>query len=66
MIPRWLIALFFSFCSYLTILFAIIVIDVFSNKDFNFSRISAVSMVYMAGLTIYFGFLVIFFKIKIT
>jgi len=66
MIPRWLIALLLSFCSYLTILLAIIAIDTFSNKDFNFSRISAISMVYLAGLTIYFGFFIILFKIKLT
>jgi hypothetical protein len=47
-------ALFISYISYMVILFAIIVLDTFSNKDFDFRRAAMISGVFVTALTCYF------------
>ena len=58
-------SLFFSFVSYLFVLFVIIVIDTFWNKDFVFARAAAVSAVYMGALVVLFAVMVRVFRKKL-
>ena len=58
-------SLAFSFMSYLFVLFVIIVIDTFSNKDFVFARAAAISVVYMGVLVILFAIMVWVFGVKL-
>lgn len=57
-------SLFFSFMSYIFVLFVIIVIDTFSYKDFVFARAAAISVVYLGVLVVLFTFMVVVFKVK--
>jgi hypothetical protein len=58
-------SLFFSFISYMFVLFVIIVLDTFSNKDFVFARAAAISAVYLGALVILFAIMVLVFKMKL-
>ncbi len=58
-------SLFFSFMSYLFVLFVIIVIDTFMNKDFDFPRAAAISAVYMGALVVLFAIMVRVFRMKL-
>ncbi|RZN43514.1 MAG: hypothetical protein EFT35_01115 [Methanophagales archaeon ANME-1-THS] len=55
-------SLFFSFMSYLFVLFVIIVLDTFSRKDFDFGRAAALSAVYIAALVVLFAVMVLVFR----
>ncbi len=55
-------ALSISYASYLVVLFFIIVMDTFINKDFNFIRVLIISAVYITLLTSYFTILFFVFK----
>ncbi len=57
-------SLFFSFISYMFVLFVIIVIDTFNSKDFVFERAAAISAVYLGALVVLFIFMVVVFKVK--
>ena len=57
-------SLFFSFISYMFVLFVIIVIDTFNSKDFVFERAAAISAVYLSALVLLFTVLVVVFKVK--
>ncbi len=57
--------LFFSFISYLFVLFAIIVIDTFSRKDFVFARAAAISAVYLSALAVIFAIMAVVFRVKL-
>ena len=56
---------FFSFMSYLFVLFVIIVIDTFYNKDFVFMRAAAISAVYLGVLVVLFAIMVVVFRVKL-
>ena len=58
-------ALFISYVSYMAILFAIIVVDTFSNKDFNFRRAAMISGVFVTALTCYFIVMFAVFRLRI-
>ena len=58
-------SLFFSFMAYLCVLFLIIVLDTFSNRDFSFSRSVAISAVYIGALVILFAIMMRVFRIKL-
>ncbi len=58
-------SLAFSFMSYLFVLFVIIVIDTFWNKDFVFARAAAISAVYMGALVLLFAIMVWVFRVKL-
>jgi hypothetical protein len=58
-------SLFFSFMSYLFVLFVIIVLDTFMNKDFDFTRAAAISAVYMGALVVLFAIMVRVFRMKL-
>jgi hypothetical protein len=51
-------SLFFSFMSYLFVLFVIIVIDTFIRRDFDFARAAAISAMYIAALLLLFAVIV--------
>ena len=57
-------SLFFSFVSYIFVLFLILVIDTFSYKDFVFARAAAISTVYLGALVVMFIFMVVVFRVK--
>lgn len=57
--------LFFSFISYLFVLFVIIAIDTFSNKDFVFARAAAISVVYLGALLLLFALMAVLFRVKL-
>jgi len=57
-------SLFFSFISYMFVLFVIIVIDTFNSKDFVFERAAAISAVFGGALVVLFTVLVVVFKVK--
>ena len=59
-------SLFFSFMSYLFVLFVIIVIDTFYNKDFVFMRAAAISAVYLGALVVLFAIMVLVFRVKLS
>jgi hypothetical protein len=52
--------------SYLFVLFVIIVIDTFWNKDFVFVRAAAISAIYIGALVVLFAIMVWVFRIKLT
>ncbi|KAF5434238.1 Zn-dependent protease with chaperone function [Candidatus Methanophagaceae archaeon] len=56
--------LFFSSFSYLFVLFLIIVIDTFSNKDFVFLRAAAISVVYLGAVLVLFAIIFRVFRAK--
>lgn len=58
-------SLFFSFISYMFVLFVIIVLDTFMNKDFNFTRAAAISAVYLGALVVLFAIMVRVFRKKL-
>jgi hypothetical protein len=58
-------ALFISYVSYMAILFAIIVVDTFHNKDFDFRRAAMISGVFVTALTCYFILMFVVFKLRI-
>jgi len=58
-------SLAFSFMSYLFVLFVIIVIDTFWNKDFVFARAAAISAVYTGALVLLFAIMICVFRIKL-
>ena len=58
-------SLAFSFMSYLFVLFVIIVIDTFWNKDFVFARAAAISAVYTGALVLLFAIMIWVFRIKL-
>ncbi len=58
-------SLFFSFMSYMFILFVIIVIDPFRNKDLVFARAAAISAVYMGALVVLFAIMIWVFRVKL-
>ena len=58
-------SLFFSFMSYLFILFVIIVIDTFNRKDFVFGRAAAISAVYFGVLVVLFAIMAVVFRVKL-
>ena len=58
-------SLFFSFVSYLFVLFVIIVLDTFMNKDFDFVRAAAISAVYMGTLVVLFAIMLRVFRKKL-
>jgi hypothetical protein len=58
-------ALFISYVSYMTILFAIIVVDKLSNRDFDFRRAAMISCVYVTALTCYFILMFTVFRLRI-
>ena len=58
-------SLFFSFMSYLFILFVIIAIDTFWNKDFVFERAAAISAVYICALVVLFAIMLGVFRTKL-
>ncbi len=55
-------ALSFSFVSHLVVLFIIVVMDTFINKDFDFKRVLIISAIYLAVLSAYFTILFFVFK----
>lgn len=55
-------ALSFSYASHLGVLFIIIVMDTFINKDFDFIRVLIISAIYLAVLSVYFKILLSVFK----
>ena len=57
-------SLFFSFISYMFVLFVIIVIDTFNSKDFVFERAAAISAVYLVALVVLFTVLVVVYRVK--
>jgi len=57
-------SLFFSFISYMFVLFVILVIDTFNRKDFVFERAAAISAVYLSALVVLFTVLVVVFRVK--
>ena len=57
-------SLFFSFMSYIVVLFVILVIDTFSYKDFVFARAAAISAAYLGALVVMFTFMVVVFRVK--
>jgi hypothetical protein len=59
-------SLFFSVMSYLFVLFVVIVIDTFWNKDFVFVRAAAISAIYIGALVVLFAIMVWVFRIKLT
>ena len=58
-------SLFFSFVSYLFVLFVIIVLDTFMNKDFDFARAAVTSVVYMGALIVLFAIMARVFRKKL-
>lgn len=56
--------LFFSSLSYLFVLFLIIVIDTFSNKDFAFARAAAIAVVYLCAVFVLFAIILVVFRAK--
>lgn len=58
-------SLFFSFISYLFVLFVIIVVDTFWNKDFVFARAAAISAVYITALVVLFAVMIRVFRTKL-
>jgi len=56
--------LFFSFISYLFVLFVIIAIDTFNSKDFVFMRAAAISVVYLGALFLLFAIMVVVFRVN--
>ncbi len=56
--------LFFSSFSYLFVLFVLIVIDTFSNKDFVFLRAAAISVVYLGAVLVLFAIIFVVFRSK--
>jgi heat shock protein HtpX len=56
--------LFFSSLSYLFVLFVLIVIDTFSNKDFVFLRAAAISVVYLGAVLMLFAIIFVVFRAK--
>ena len=56
---------FFSFMSYLFVLFVIIVIDTFIRKDFVFGRAAAISAVYFGVLVVLFAIMAVVFRVKL-
>jgi len=58
-------SLFFSFISYLFVLFVIIVLDTFSRKDFDFARAAAISAVYLGVMVVLFAIMVWLFRKKL-
>ena len=58
-------SLFFSFISYLFVLFVIIVVDTFWNKDFVFARAAAISAVYISALVVLFAVMIRVFRTKL-
>ena len=57
-------SLFFSFMSYLFVLFVIIAIDTFYNKDFIFMRAAAISVVYLGAMVVLFVIMVVTFRAR--
>ena len=57
-------SLFFSFISYMFVLFVILVIDTFNSKDFVFERAAAISAVYLSALVVLFTVLVVVYRVK--
>ena len=57
-------SLFFSFMSYLFVLFVIIAIDTFYNKDFVFMRAAAISVVYLGAMVVLFVIMVVTFRAR--
>lgn len=62
---RLLRPLFFSFVSYLFVLFAILVLDTFNSKDFIFLRAAAISTGYLGALILLFGVMTVVFRVKL-
>jgi len=58
-------SLFFSFVSYMFVLFLIIVIDTFNRKDFVFERAAAISAFYLGVLVVLFAIMVVVFRVKL-
>jgi hypothetical protein len=58
-------SLFFSFMAYLFVLFVIIALDTFSNRDFSLSRSVAISAVYISALVVLFAIMMRVFRIKL-
>jgi heat shock protein HtpX len=56
--------LFLSSLSYLFVLFVLIVIDTFSNKDFVFLRAAAISVVYLGAVLVLFAIIFKVFRAK--
>ncbi|CAD6492163.1 MAG: Protease HtpX [Candidatus Argoarchaeum ethanivorans] len=56
---------FFSSIAYISVLFAIIVIDTFSMKDFVFARALIISVVYLGILLLLFAFMSLTFRSKL-
>jgi len=58
-------SLFFSFISYLFVLFVIIVLDTFIRKDFDFGRAAAISAVYLGVMVVLFAVMIWVFRKKL-
>jgi ABC-type transport system involved in multi-copper enzyme maturation permease subunit len=58
-------SLFFSFVSYLFVLFVIIVLDTFANKDFDFPRAAAIAAAYLSALVLLFAIMIVVFRKKL-
>ena len=58
-------SLFFSFISYLFVLFVIIVLDTFSRKDFDFARAAVISAVYLGVMVVLFAVMIWVFRKKL-
>lgn len=58
-------SLFFSFVSYLFVLFLIIVLDTFMRKDFDFSRAAAIAAAYLSALVMLFVLMMVVFRKKL-
>ena len=56
--------IFFSFISYIFVLFAIIAFDTFNRKDFDFMRATLISSVYLTILLLFFTIFFIVFRFR--
>jgi heat shock protein HtpX len=56
--------LFYTFMSNMLVLFAIIVVDTFNRKDFDFGRASIISAVYLGALTVFLLFFLVVFLLR--
>jgi hypothetical protein len=65
LIPVWIKALCYSFMAYLVVLFAIIVVDTFARKDFDFPRAKFISMVYLGFIGLFCLFALFLFHLKL-